>query len=184
MSQRKRIVSAVILQLLSALPAAAQRRPDAPRFPSGPATMRIGLAVGAAGVDVRRSREPWGFGPLLGARWSWTRQRSGALVTLDVQPFHVDAGGTTGRYRAVWLLPAWEIRAGAAAIRVGIGVGMFRFEQALFDDRTDFAAITGFAGSVRLPSSFALEIGWRRTGIVRGFQSSILSLQLTRMWNL
>ena len=61
---------------------------------------------------------------------------------------------------------------------------MFRFENALSGDRTDFTTITGIGGSVRLPSSFALEVAWRRTGIVRGFQSNILSVQLSRTWSL
>lgn len=171
------------IALSAALPAAGQRRAGPPRSEPGLRTMQAGLAAGWAGVDVRRPGSSWDAGLLIGARWRWAGARSGAFVALDLQPFLVDAGDPAG-YRAAWLLPAYEVRTGGARIRVGLGLGIFRFERAALGGRTDFTTITGVSASIRMPASFALEPGWRRTGLLRGFRSDIWSLQLARYWPL
>jgi len=168
---------AAFLFLCWATPALAQRR--APTVPPG---MTAGLALGAAGVDVRQRGSHWDIGPMAGARWGWRGERSGVNVALDVQPFIASTGGTAGDYRALWLMPAWEFRAGSVGFRAGLGLGILRFEQALFEGRTEVATVTGAGASVRLPASLSLELVWRRTGIVRGVRSDIWSLQPVRLW--
>ncbi len=146
--------------------------------------MAVGFAIGAAGVDVRQRGSSWDVGPLIGARVRWSGERSGIGVALDMQPFPASGGATAGEYRALWLLPTWEFRAGTAGVRAGFGLGVLRFDHAQFEGRTEVATLTGAGASVRLPASLSLELGWRRTGFVRGFRSNIWSLQLVRLWRL
>ena len=182
--RNRRIVALTACGLMAAAPASAQRR-GPPRAGAEPAAaMQAGIAAGAAGVDVRVRGSSWDVGPMFGARWSWSGTRSGALFSLDLQPFLASGGDPAGEYRAAWLLPAYEIRAGTARVRAGIGLGIMRFEEAFLGDRTDFTPVTAAGGTLPLPASLTLELVWRRTGIVRGFRSTIWSLQLARLWPL
>jgi hypothetical protein len=169
-----RVALPAILLTLFCLPATAQRVTG----------MRAGVAAGAAGIDARRFDAEWDVGPMLGIRWSWAGRRSGAVVAMDVQPFLASGIGSAGRYRAAWLLPAYEVRAGAARVRAGLGLGILRFEHEQMDGRTEVVPTSGAGGTIRLPASFALELLWRRTGVVRGFRSNVWSLQLVRLWPL
>jgi len=177
MNSRGTVVCVVVLGGLLAVataPASAQRSRG----------LLVGAALGAGAVDVTRSRASWDIGPMIGARLRWLGTRSGVSLSADVQPFEADGARPATTYRAVYLMPAWELRAGSARVGAGIGLGVFRFEQALLAGRTEYTTVAGASGSVRLPASFALELMWRRTGLVRGFRTNVWTLQLARLWRL
>lgn len=159
----------------------AQQRRTAAQDSRG---LQAGGTLGAAAVDVRRRNTSMDIGPMFGARLRWTGVRSGISVAADVQAYEAEGGTSDDIFRAVYLMPAWEVQAGTARVGVGIGVGMFRFDRAALAGRTEYTTVGGASAALRLPASFALELMWRRTGLVRGFRANVWSLQLLRLWQL
>lgn len=142
-----------------------------------------GPALGMGAVDVTRSAN-WDAGPMIGARLRWLGARSGVSLSVDVQPFEADGGQPETAYRAAYLMPAWELRAGTARVGAGIGLAAFRFDAPLIDGRMEYTTVAGASGAVRLSASFLLEVMWRRTAVLRGFRTNVWSIQLVRLWDL
>lgn len=146
--------------------------------------LSVGLSAGLGGVQLIPRGESWDFGPLLGGRVEWSRARSIAFLTLDLQPFRAEGSPNAGDFRALYLLPSYAVESGGRRIGFGIGMGMFDFQGGTVKEGVEFGFVGGLSGSARIGGSYFLELGWRRIQNVRDFRANLWSLQLVRRWRL
>ena len=145
-------------------------------------TLTVGLSVGGGAVHRRPGPDPWTFGPVFGGRVGWGNRRSALSMSVDLQPFLSEGSTIAGDFRALYLLPSYGAGSAGRRVRIGLGLALFQFEDGVTEEGIDVGLAAGASGSLRLPASFSLELGWRLTGDVRGLSANVLMLQLVRLW--
>lgn len=145
----------------------------------------LGATAGLGVANVLRVDERLAHGLMFGGRFRWQGGTSGASLALDVQPFRGSAAGVGSPYRALFVVPAYEVSFNNSRVQLGVGAAVYRFEEeAPLGGRTEVAALTGISGSVGIWHDVRLELTWRRTSQVRGYRTHLWSLMLTRLWGL
>jgi hypothetical protein len=114
---------------------------------------------------------------------NWLRPGSTISLGLELQPFEVPVSFVDESFRALYLFPSYELRGDRAALGLGIGLAAARLTGSPLGDRTEWGTVTGLSLSVALRADFSLEVGWRNTGDMGGFKSSIWLTRVAWTWD-